>query len=81
MVTREPDPARKLNQHETNDIERQFSERGWRPVVFGEAANVVVNACTVTAQSDSRCHAVLRKARLDSAGKIVEHERTKASAG
>ncbi len=57
----------KLNQHETNDIERQFSERGWRPVVFGEAADVVVvNTCTVTAQSDSRCRAALRKARRES---------------
>jgi len=72
----------KLNQHETHDIERQFCERGWRPVVFGEPANVVVvNACTVTAQSDSRCRAALRTARLDSAGKIVKHSRMKGSAG
>ncbi|MBI4720445.1 MAG: tRNA (N(6)-L-threonylcarbamoyladenosine(37)-C(2))-methylthiotransferase MtaB, partial [Chitinivibrionia bacterium] len=54
----------KLNQHETNDIERQFLERGWRPVAFGEPADVVVvNTCTVTVQSDSRCRAALRKAR------------------
>ena len=57
----------KLNQHETNDIERQFAERGWRPVAFGEKADVVVvNTCTVTAQSDSRCRAALRKARRES---------------
>ena len=57
----------KLNQHETNDIERQFSERGWRPIAFGEPADVVVvNTCTVTAQSDSRCRAALRKARRES---------------
>ena len=57
----------KLNQHETNDIERQFSERGWRPIAFGEPADVVVvNTCTVTAQSDARCRAALRKARRES---------------
>lgn len=57
----------KLNRHETNDIERQFAERGWRPVAFGEPADVVVvNTCTVTAQSDSRCRAALRKARRES---------------
>jgi threonylcarbamoyladenosine tRNA methylthiotransferase MtaB len=62
----------KLNQHETNDIERQFSERGWRPVAFGEPADVVVvNTCTVTAQSDSRCRAALRKARRGSPGATV----------
>lgn len=59
----------KLNQHETSDIERQFSERGWRPIPFGEPADVVVvNTCTVTAQSDSRCRAALRKARRGSPG-------------
>ena len=62
----------KLNQHETSDIERQFSERGWRPVPFGERADVVVvNTCTVTAQSDSRCRAALRKARRGSPGATV----------
>ena len=62
----------KLNQHETNDIERQFAERGWRPVAFGEPADVVVvNTCTVTLQSDSRCRAALRKARRDSPGATV----------
>lgn len=57
----------KLNQHETNDIERQFAERGWRPIAFGEPADVVVvNTCTVTAQSDARCRAALRRARRES---------------
>jgi len=57
----------KLNRHETNDIERQFASRGWRPIAFGEPADVVVvNTCTVTAQSDSRCRAALRKARRGS---------------
>jgi threonylcarbamoyladenosine tRNA methylthiotransferase MtaB len=62
----------KLNQHETNDIERQFAERGWRPIAFGEPADVVVvNTCTVTVQSDSRCRAALRKARRESPGATV----------
>ncbi|MHB8895664.1 MAG: tRNA (N(6)-L-threonylcarbamoyladenosine(37)-C(2))-methylthiotransferase MtaB [Candidatus Geothermincolia bacterium] len=62
----------KLNQHETNDIARQFVVRGWLPVAFGEPADVVVvNTCTVTAQSDSRCRAALRKARRESPGATI----------
>jgi threonylcarbamoyladenosine tRNA methylthiotransferase MtaB len=62
----------KLNQHETNDIARQFSERGWQSTPFGEPADVVVvNTCTVTAQSDSRCRAALRKARRESPQAVV----------
>jgi threonylcarbamoyladenosine tRNA methylthiotransferase MtaB len=62
----------KLNQQETSDIARQFAERGWRPVAFGETADVVVvNTCTVTSQSDSRCRAALRKARRESPGATV----------
>ena len=56
----------KLNQFETNDIERQFAERGWSAVAFGAPADVVVvNTCTVTGRSDSRCRAALRKARRE----------------
>jgi threonylcarbamoyladenosine tRNA methylthiotransferase MtaB len=59
----------KLNQFETNDIERQFAERGWRPVAFGAPADVVVvNTCTVTGRSDARCRAALRKARRENPG-------------
>jgi len=62
----------KLNQQETNDIERQFAERGWHPIAFGEPADVVVvNTCTVTAQSDSRCRAAMRRARRESPGATV----------
>jgi threonylcarbamoyladenosine tRNA methylthiotransferase MtaB len=56
----------KLNQYETNDVERQFVERGWQVVAFGRPADVVVvNTCTVTGRSDARCRAALRKARRD----------------
>jgi threonylcarbamoyladenosine tRNA methylthiotransferase MtaB len=59
----------KLNQHETGDLERQFAAAGWRPRAFGEPADVVVvNTCTVTAQSDARCRAALRKARRTAPG-------------
>ncbi len=62
----------KLNQYETNDLERQFAERGWRVVAFGEPADVtVVNTCTVTAKSDHRCRAALRRARRASPGATV----------
>ncbi|HEY6000511.1 MAG TPA: tRNA (N(6)-L-threonylcarbamoyladenosine(37)-C(2))-methylthiotransferase MtaB [bacterium] len=63
----------KLNQYETNDLERQFAEAGWEVVPFGEPADVtVVNTCTVTGRSDHRCRAALRKARRASpAGTVV----------
>jgi len=51
----------KLNQYETNDLGRQFAERGWEVVAFGDPADVtVVNTCTVTGRSDHRCRAALR---------------------
>jgi threonylcarbamoyladenosine tRNA methylthiotransferase MtaB len=62
----------KLNQFETGDLERQFAERGWRAVAFGEPADVVVvNTCTVTSQSDARCRAALRRARRESPAATV----------
>ena len=62
----------KLNQYETNDLERQFAERGWAVVPFGGPADVtVVNTCTVTGRSDHRCRAALRKARRASPGGTV----------
>jgi threonylcarbamoyladenosine tRNA methylthiotransferase MtaB len=62
----------KINQYETNDIERQFAEAGWRTVPFGEPADVaVVNTCTVTARSDQHCRAALRRARRASPAGVV----------
>lgn len=62
----------RLNQFETNDLERQFTERGWRVVPFGSPADAcVVNTCTVTARSDSRCRQALRRARRTSPGAAV----------
>lgn len=62
----------KLNQYETNDLERQFTERGWHVVPFGAAADVsVVNTCTVTARSDYRCRQALRRARRASPAATV----------
>ena len=62
----------KLNQYETNDLERQFSDRGWTAVAFGEPADVVVvNTCTVTGRSDARCRAALRRARRECPGATV----------
>jgi len=63
----------KLNQHETSDIARQFAERGWRSVAFGETADVVVvNTCTVTARAEfSDRQAIRRAARLAPGARLV----------
>jgi len=54
----------KLNYSETCTIEREFRSRGYRPVPFGQPAEVtVINSCTVTAQAESKCRAAIRKAR------------------
>jgi threonylcarbamoyladenosine tRNA methylthiotransferase MtaB len=46
----------KLNQAETAILRGQFAEKSYRIVPWGERADVtVVNTCTVTARSDSKC--------------------------
>lgn len=53
----------KLNYAETSTIERDFQDRQFDVVPFGEAADVtVVNTCSVTAEADRKCRQVIRRA-------------------
>jgi threonylcarbamoyladenosine tRNA methylthiotransferase MtaB len=46
----------KLNQAETSALAEQFAGRGYEVVAWGERADVsVLNTCTVTSRSDSKC--------------------------
>lgn len=63
----------RLNMSETGTIAQGFTDRGYKIVPFGEAADVVmVNTCTVTDSADSTCRNLIRKAHKSSPeGKIV----------
>ena len=62
----------KLNFAETSTISRLFTENGYTVVEFGQTADVVVvNTCTVTAQSDRKCKQAIVKAVKSSPGAIV----------
>ena len=53
----------KLNYAETATIGRQFHERGFELVEFGEPADVcVINTCSVTARADRECRQLIRRA-------------------
>ena len=53
----------KLNFAETSTIARDFENRGFKVVDFGETANVyIINTCTVTANADKDCRKVVRQA-------------------
>ena len=54
----------KLNYAETGTLERQFEDRHFSIVPFGEPADVtVVNTCSVTAEADRKCRNVIRRAQ------------------
>ena len=54
----------KVNQYETQAIERELLRRGHTLVPFGEAADAcIVNTCSVTAVSDQKSRQMLRRAR------------------
>lgn len=53
----------KLNFAETSALERDFQERDFDVVPFGEPADVtVVNTCTVTSEAERKCRNVVRRA-------------------
>jgi threonylcarbamoyladenosine tRNA methylthiotransferase MtaB len=53
----------KLNFAETSTIGKQFVDRGFEVVEFGEEADVcVINTCTVTERTDRECRQVIRRA-------------------
>jgi threonylcarbamoyladenosine tRNA methylthiotransferase MtaB len=53
----------KLNYAETSTLGKQFLERGFQIVAWGEPADVVVlNTCTVTERADRECRQLIRRA-------------------
>lgn len=53
----------KLNYAETASLERQFVDRGFSIVPFGEESDVcVVNTCSVTERADRECRQIVRRA-------------------
>ena len=53
----------KLNFSETSTVAREFKERGYKTVKFGDNADVIfINTCTVTQSADSKCRKAVRQA-------------------
>ena len=63
----------KLNQSETQSLEKGFIDRGYDVVDFAEKADYyVVDTCTVTDQADSKCRNIIRKAeRNNPDGRVI----------
>lgn len=62
----------KVNQYETQALERLFAVRGHVLVPFeGEADAYIVNSCTVTAVSDKKSRQVVRQARKRAPDAVV----------
>ena len=62
----------KLNFAETSTISRLFVENGYTKLTFGQPADVVViNTCTVTAQSERKCRQAITKAVKTSPEAVV----------
>ena len=62
----------KVNQYETQALERLFTARGHVLAPFeGEADVYVINSCTVTAVSDKKSRQVVRQARKRALGAVV----------
>lgn len=54
----------KVNQAEAEEIRERFGQAGFRPVAFGEPAEVsVVNTCTVTHVADRKSRQMIRRAQ------------------
>ncbi|NOZ34335.1 MAG: tRNA (N(6)-L-threonylcarbamoyladenosine(37)-C(2))-methylthiotransferase MtaB [Chlorobi bacterium] len=57
----------KLNFSETSSIAREFTEKGFEKVQFGEKSDIVViNTCTVTGIADKKCRQAIKKAKKTS---------------
>ena len=62
----------KVNQYETNAMEQQFIEYGYRVVSFNEKADIyIINTCTVTNMSDKKSRQMIRKAKQINPNSIV----------
>ena len=54
----------KVNQYETNAMEQQFIEHGYKVVSFNEKADIyIINTCTVTNMSDKKSRQMIRRAK------------------
>lgn len=62
----------KLNSAETSTIGKEFVDRGFSVVEFGEPADVcVINTCSVTARADRECRQIVRRALRTSPNPFV----------
>jgi len=62
----------KVNQYETQAMERELRARGHETVPFSAEADVyAVNTCSVTAASDQKCRQVIHRIRRERPGAIV----------
>ena len=62
----------KVNQYETQAMERELLRRGHTLTDFdGPADAYIVNTCTVTAVSDKKCRGVIRRARNGAPSAVV----------
>lgn len=62
----------KLNFAETSMLGKQFVDRGYDIVGFGEEADVcLINTCSVTERADRECRQIIRRARRTSPNPIV----------
>ena len=62
----------KVNQYESQAMERELLRRGHTLVDFdGPADAYIVNTCTVTAVSDKKCRNVIRRARKNAPSAVV----------
>ena len=54
----------KVNQYETNAMEQQFIDNGYKIVPFNEVADIyIINTCTVTNMSDKKSRQMIRRAK------------------
>ena len=62
----------KVNQYETQAMERELLRRGHTLTDFDSPADAyIVNTCTVTAVSDKKCRNIIRRARRDAPTAVV----------
>lgn len=62
----------KVNQYETQAMERELLRRGHELVRFTDRADAyIVNTCTVTSVSDGKSRAMLRRAKRENPGAVV----------
>ena len=62
----------KVNQYESNAIQNEFEQNGYKTVDFSEYADVyIINTCTVTGISDKKSRQILRRAKQINPNAIV----------